>query len=250
MEVTTRRRTRKDGDSLGRKLYRRASTLVLKSDLLKTKKNQGSLEHVRRFYNIFAPVYDHFFPHVKGYTKSMEDLLDRVLQRGNRVLDVGAGTGILSDLIARRGHPCVAFDLHHKMLKRARKKAREHRRKHPSLPILALCEGTALSLPFQDGSFQVVTSSFMLVHLSDEQKRQSLCEMRRVLAPGGRLGLLESRGELTPRYDTASTWEARLEDLGFEGVQILDVHDVYRLILASVPPAQKQVEDQPEPKAA
>jgi demethylmenaquinone methyltransferase/2-methoxy-6-polyprenyl-1,4-benzoquinol methylase len=62
-------------------------------------------------------------------------------------------------------------------------------------------QGDALALPFEDHSFDAVTIGFGLRNLEDE--RRGLAELRRVLVPGGRLGVLEitrPQGLLEPFY--------------------------------------------------
>ena len=49
----------------------------------------------------------------------------------------------------------------------------------------------AESLPFADGTFDVVTSTVMLHHLRRAARQQALVEMRRVLAPGGRVLIVD-----------------------------------------------------------
>lgn len=218
--------------SFTKKLKKIGATLALKADFLQTHKNRGSLEHVNKLYNLFAPFYDLVWPSFKDYVASARHLIDATVQPASRVLDVGTGTGVLSLLVAERGNPVVGFDLHPKMLARTRKKASKAARSNGHARSLTLCRGDATVLPFRDGSFDVVMSGFMLVHLSPEQRKRAVAEMRRVLAPGGQMGLLESPGELTKRYDTREQWERTLRDVGFAAPAFEDLYDVYRVVLA------------------
>lgn len=61
-------------------------------------------------------------------------------------------------------------------------------RNAPPLPI-SLLEADALNLPFPDASFDIVVSAFVLRNLADMD--QGIIEMRRVLRPGGVLGILD-----------------------------------------------------------
>jgi demethylmenaquinone methyltransferase/2-methoxy-6-polyprenyl-1,4-benzoquinol methylase len=77
------------------------------------------------------------------------------------------------------------------MLERARRKA----------PELEWTRGDVLELPFADGSFDSVTVGFGVRNLDDLGR--GLLELRRVLRPGGRLGVLEitrPKGVLAPFY--------------------------------------------------
>jgi demethylmenaquinone methyltransferase/2-methoxy-6-polyprenyl-1,4-benzoquinol methylase len=98
---------------------------------------------------------------------------------GERVLDLGAGTGTSSLPFLAAGATVVPCDFSLGML-------REGKKRHPELPLTA---GDATRLPFADGVFDAVTISFALrnVHDTDEALR----EMRRVVRPGGRLVICE-----------------------------------------------------------
>lgn len=97
----------------------------------------------------------------------------------DRVLDVGAGTGVSTDELARSGAYAVGVDLSPGMVAAGRR-----RRAHVPLVV-----GDALSLPFVDGAFDAVTISFALRNVHDIDA--ALRELRRVTRPGGRLVICE-----------------------------------------------------------
>jgi ubiquinone/menaquinone biosynthesis C-methylase UbiE len=111
---------------------------------------------------------------------------------GDRVLDVGCGTGYLTRRLARAATPkgkAIGLDASSGMLQQARRAC-------PS----DTCEfvvGAAEKLEFNDGSFDVVTSSLMLHHLPAQLRAEALSEMHRVLRPGGRLLIAEFRPPTT-----------------------------------------------------
>ncbi len=85
----------------------------------------------------------------------------------------------------------TAVDFSARMLERARSKSSE----------IVWLEADALHLPLADDSFDAVTIGFGLRNVSSAEK--GLTEMRRVLAPGGRLAVLDvtrPRGLLVPFY--------------------------------------------------
>lgn len=103
------------------------------------------------------------------------------LAAGERLLDVGAGAGRHAFEGMFRGASVVAVDLDRASLKDARAVA-------PSLPCV---EGSALDLPFDDGSFDRVIAAEVLEHIADD--RGALAEFARVLRPGGVLAVTVPR---------------------------------------------------------
>jgi demethylmenaquinone methyltransferase/2-methoxy-6-polyprenyl-1,4-benzoquinol methylase len=98
---------------------------------------------------------------------------------GDRVLDLGAGTGVSTEELTRSGAYAVGADLSLGMLA-----AGHHTR--PDVPLLG---GDALALPFADATFDAVTISFALRNVVDPDA--ALREMARVTRPGGRLVVCE-----------------------------------------------------------
>lgn len=98
---------------------------------------------------------------------------------GALVLDLAAGTGTSSAVLAGQGWYVVACDFSLGMLTQGR-------RRNPALPFVA---GDGMALPFRDGAFDAVTVSFGLRNLQDPA--QGLREMARVTRPGGRLVVCE-----------------------------------------------------------
>ncbi len=148
---------------------------------------------VRRMFDRIAPVYD-------AMNRLMTAGLDRrwrartaeaVVRPGDRVLDACCGTGDLALASARIGGQVTGLDFSEPMLERARRKA----------PSLEWIRGDLLSLPFEDGTFDTSTVGFGIRNVEDVER--ALRELRRVLKPGGRLGILEitrPRGLLAPFY--------------------------------------------------
>jgi ubiquinone/menaquinone biosynthesis C-methylase UbiE len=102
------------------------------------------------------------------------------IRAGDKVLDVGCGTGVLArEALRRVGHEgqVVGVDLNEGMLAVAER----------TEPTIAWRSGDAASLPFEDASFDVVVSQFALMYFPD--RVASLGEMWRALAPGGRLAV-------------------------------------------------------------
>jgi demethylmenaquinone methyltransferase/2-methoxy-6-polyprenyl-1,4-benzoquinol methylase len=110
---------------------------------------------------------------------------------GDRVLDACCGTGDLAVACARAGGIVTGVDFSEPMLERARRKSSQ----------IEWVEGDALALPFEAASFDAATVGFGIRNVPDLER--GLAELRRVLRPGGRLGVLEitrPRGPLRPFF--------------------------------------------------
>ncbi|RMH21611.1 MAG: class I SAM-dependent methyltransferase [Acidobacteria bacterium] len=123
---------------------------------------------------------------------------------GRRVLDLGCGTGTSTFVAARllAGAEVVGVDLARAMIERAR---RRHRRRHPDLTGVRFEVADAARLPFPDASFDLVLGHSVLYLLPD--RAAALRQARRVLAPGGRLLLMEPDAE-------GSLWRAAAANAG------------------------------------
>lgn len=103
-------------------------------------------------------------------------------QRGERILDLAAGTGTSSMAFVPSGAHVVAADFSRGMIA-------EGRRRHGHVSNLEFVQADATDLPFADGEFDAVTMSFGLRNVNDP--RRALRELRRVTRPGGRIVVCE-----------------------------------------------------------
>jgi demethylmenaquinone methyltransferase / 2-methoxy-6-polyprenyl-1,4-benzoquinol methylase len=148
---------------------------------------------VRSMFDRIAPVYD-------AMNRLMTAGLDRrwrretaaaVVRPGDRVLDVACGTGDLALAAAAVGGRVMGVDFSTRMLERARRKS----------TAVEWLEADALALPFDDASFDVVTSGFGVRNFADLDA--GLRELRRVVRPRGHIGVLEitqPQGALRPFF--------------------------------------------------
>jgi ubiquinone/menaquinone biosynthesis C-methylase UbiE len=130
-----------------------------------------------------AENYQRYFVPTIGAPFATALLDEAALQVGERVLDIACGTGVVTRLAAQQVGPqggVAGLDVNPAMLAVAR-----------SVPSSGAAiewhEANAESLPLADGSFEVVVSSLGLQFVAD--KASALREMRRVLAPEGRLAI-------------------------------------------------------------
>jgi len=103
------------------------------------------------------------------------------LEPGARVLDIACGTGNVTIPLARRGAVVTGLDMTPHLLEEARERAVRE-----GLHI-RFDEGFAETLPYPDGSFDLVVSMFGIMFSPFPETVTS--EMARVLRPGGRLAL-------------------------------------------------------------
>lgn len=99
------------------------------------------------------------------------------------ILDVGAGTGAMTVILANMGHRVTALDLSPQMLAVARARTEEL-----VLPV-TFVEGQADLLPFADGTFDVVFARHLLWTLP--RPRKALREWARVARPGGMVAVAD-----------------------------------------------------------
>jgi ubiquinone/menaquinone biosynthesis C-methylase UbiE len=111
-----------------------------------------------------------------------EDLCEALdVRSGHKVLDVAAGNGNASLAAARRWCEVVATDYVTALLERASERAAAERL------VIEFRQADAEALPFADGSFDVVVSTFGVMFTPDQERAAS--EMLRVCRRGGKIGL-------------------------------------------------------------
>ena len=150
------------------------------------------------------------------------------------VLDAGCGTGALLPWAATLSSPSlpIAIDVSPVAVQRCRMTA---------LPAV-LAVGSVASLPFSNGSFDLVLSSDVLQHLTRELADEAVAEMARVLRPGGRLLIrtnsAHGRRDVTERDDwrlyRPAMLRAALESAGLQVERLTPVNFVQG-VWASVP---------------
>lgn len=142
----------------------------MNTEELLEKFNAGASQYDRQ-RRMLIPRFDDFYGTAVELTECLES---------PRILDIGAGTGLLTDLLLRK-HPesrALLIDVSDPMLDRARERFSDN----PRISFLQMDYSTQLP----EGPFDLVVSALSIHHLSDEDKAILMHRVYNVLSPGGR----------------------------------------------------------------
>lgn len=191
-------------------------------------------------FNILTPIYDlinDFLGFGRPFMRRVVEM--SAIGDGEKVLDVGCGTGsLLSELPGRKVRlEVVGLDADLKTLHIAQRKLGRKR------AFGMLVKGAAQSLPFHSGSLNLVTSTLIFHHLPTETKQHAIREIHRVLKEGGRFVLadfgkpasatIEVLIRLGSIFDGTENMRANLEGklpvfLAEAGFQVSEIGEQYR----------------------
>lgn len=166
--------------------------------------HHGGTIHHPRFYGAFATI---------GFLGRRREVYNRLAARsgirpGDRVLDVGCGTGYWTRLLSPVAGPhgrVIGIDPSPEMVAHARRRAPDN------------CDylvGEGQKPEFDDGSFDLVVASLAVHHIPEDVREQALREFHRVLKPGGKLLVAEFRAaeEWLPALVQSAGFVIRDED--------------------------------------
>jgi SAM-dependent methyltransferase len=179
-------------EALGRRFARLATDVVVRYPSL-WRIFRGPL---RRQFDRAAPVWEGF--RRPDSLAPLQGALERVDPPPRRALDIGTGTGAAAAEVKRLfpDADVTGVDLAPAMIDQARR----------NVPGARFEVADATRLPFDDGSFDLVTLANMIPFFG---------ELARVVAPGGFVVIAYSSGAETPIYVPRERLENELERLGF-----------------------------------
>jgi ubiquinone/menaquinone biosynthesis C-methylase UbiE len=197
----------------------------------------------RRTFDRWAGSYERD-PFSRWIGRRQRDALEALeLREGDRLLDVGCGTGAAVRAAAEVVERAVGVDLSPKMLAQARERA-------AGLPGAEFVEGDSEDLPFGDGEFTAVLCTTSLHHYP--RPEAAVREFARVLAPGGRVIIGDATNDavvtkvvdfLSRKFESGHVGYHRveelrrlLEDAGLERTEARSMWGgIYGLVLAGKP---------------
>ena len=179
-----------------------------------------------------TPVYDfvlRFIMHEQVFKQLLVKQIDP--QPGDKILDLGCGTGTLT-LMIRKQQPdadLIGLDGDEQVLKIARQKSQQ-----AGFTNIQWEKGFATNLPYQDNTFELVASCLVIHHLILPDKRKAFEEVFRILKPGGSFniadfgiahnGSMRLISKIMSRFEhTAENFKGQipllLEEAGFKNVK-------------------------------
>lgn len=195
---------------------------------LNESKTRASYKNVTWIYNLWSKFTE------TSAAKVVIDLAE--IKDHQKILEVPCGTGIVFEEILKRnpGGSNIGIDLTKEMLDNARKRVKKY-----TAVRYELSEGNVVSLKFEDSSFDILISNYVLTMIPEELFDHIASEFYRLLKPGGTLVIsLFSFGtkkmnkiwywiaKYFPRLICGCrpvTFKAHLLNNGFEIEQIIDV---------------------------
>lgn len=176
------------------------------------KKQEGQLGYMARYYDLVMPLM------TLGREKSLRQITIKLarLKPGDKVLEVGCGTGTLS--LAAKAQvgstgEVVGIDIAPEMIAVAGHKAMRKR------ADVTFQVGSIENIPFPDNRFDAVICSFMIFHMPEEVRRNGFTEIYRVLRSGGQLFILDFALPDIP-------WQRRFVQMHFGHMMQHDVREL------------------------
>ena len=202
-----------------RKLYIKTTNL--------THGYQDKQSKIVSFYKLWAPLYDLSIKLDPAYNKNLIKMINSTVSQGDYTLDIGCGTGLGTIYAATIAQKVLGIDSSNDMLTKLEKKNKKQK-----ICNIQLRNGFFPQTLKPKDKFNSIITSFMLAHLSKEQRTQAIKAMFDILEPNGKIGLFSAQGEIAPTFQTKKEIENNLLSAGFRNIIIEDVNDIYRISTA------------------
>ncbi|MCR5687957.1 MAG: class I SAM-dependent methyltransferase [Lachnospiraceae bacterium] len=144
---------------------------------------------------------------------------------GGRGLDVGCGSGALTIACAKNnpGASFTGIDRWGKEYSSFSKSLCENNAAAEGVDNTSFMQGDALKLPFEDETFDAVTSNYVYHNIPSRNRQEILLETLRILKKGGTFAIhdIMSKG----KYGDMNAFVKRLKDMGYSEVRLIDTTD-------------------------
>ena len=137
-----------------------------------------------------------------------------------KLLEVPVGTGVLTMPVYRElpGAEITCLDYSPDMMAAARERA-----KKAGIGNVRFVQGDVGALPFEDESFDAVTSNYVYHNIAGQNKQALLCETLRVLKKGGSFAIHDLMSKA--RYGDMDAFVKKLKNAGYEDVRLINTTD-------------------------
>ena len=141
---------------------------------------------------------------------------------GGKCLDVGCGSGALTIAVAKRNGKAsvVGIDRWGKEYASFSQKLCEDNARAEGVKNVSFCQGNALQLPFEDESFDAVTSNYVYHNIPSKDRQAILLETLRLVKKGGTFAIHDIFTE--NKYGDMLSFVERLKSMGYEKVELID----------------------------
>lgn len=178
------------------------------------------------FYKRWSIVYDFSVKLDPAYHSQLKNMISMVVKPGDTVLDIGCGTGLGTIYSSHIASKVTGIDISKDMVAILRQKI-----KREKINNIELVTGK-----FPDSisdQFDVIISSFAIVHFSTGSRPLIYEKIYESLKPGGKIGLFSAQGEIAKAFEMKDELIVNLKHCGFKNILLQDVSDIYRITTAT-----------------